>query len=433
MKKYNSPRWSGEILDCSMPMTFDTYNKCSYNCLYCFSFFQKSHSQVSGGTGNRQDPRMYQQSDLAAVDPKKIETLFKLESKNELKQFIPYITQRRVMQWGGLADQFDEYERRNGVTLELMKILKGHDYPLSFSTKATWWIYDERYRALVKGQDNWHIKFSIINLDKDRSRRMEKGVDSPQERLNAIKEYSSLNKAGVTLRLRPFIIGFTDRNDEYIELIEQAAKAGVDSVTTEFFCLEARADKHLRRRYANMSEIIGYDIWDFYRSQSKGAGYMRLNYSIKKPYIEKMRAACKKLGLRFYVSDAHHKEKCDGGSCCGLRTDYNYSRGQFTEAILIAREKGEVHYSDISKDVEALHGYRWYRAVGFNTTGWKEETKRRNQLMKDYIREMWNNPNNSRSPYRYFGGVLKPATVLDANGDVVYLFDYKKANLKKPE
>ena len=41
-QNYTSPRWSMEIPDCSMPMSMDTYSRCSYNCLYCFSFFQKA-------------------------------------------------------------------------------------------------------------------------------------------------------------------------------------------------------------------------------------------------------------------------------------------------------------------------------------------------------------------------------------------------------
>ena len=40
---YQSPRWSNEIADCSMPMTFDTYSNCSFNCLYCFSQFQRNN------------------------------------------------------------------------------------------------------------------------------------------------------------------------------------------------------------------------------------------------------------------------------------------------------------------------------------------------------------------------------------------------------
>lgn len=31
---YGSPRWSGEIADCTMPMTFDTYSNCSFGCVY---------------------------------------------------------------------------------------------------------------------------------------------------------------------------------------------------------------------------------------------------------------------------------------------------------------------------------------------------------------------------------------------------------------
>ena len=146
MKYYNSPRWSGEYLDCSMPMTFDTYNKCSYNCLYCFSFFQKSHSLGVGGTSKGK--HNYQKmTELAFVNVGKIRQILSLDTKADesSKQFFPYIKSRKVMQWGGLADQFDEYERKEGKTLELLKIFKEYNYPICFSTKATWWLYDERY------------------------------------------------------------------------------------------------------------------------------------------------------------------------------------------------------------------------------------------------------------------------------------------------
>ena len=112
-KNYNSPRWSMEIPDCSMPMTLDTYSKCAYNCLYCFAYFQKSHTLDGyiGGGGIR------------SIDPKKIIHLFESAMKNDRHavtktelQFFPYIQNRRIMQWGGLADQFDEWERRHGIT-----------------------------------------------------------------------------------------------------------------------------------------------------------------------------------------------------------------------------------------------------------------------------------------------------------------------------
>lgn len=60
-----------EIPDCSMPMTFDTYSKCAYNCLYCFAFFQKSHTLK--GYNSRKNAG---QIEIRSVDPKKVIDLF---------------------------------------------------------------------------------------------------------------------------------------------------------------------------------------------------------------------------------------------------------------------------------------------------------------------------------------------------------------------
>ena len=179
-QNYTSPRWSMEIPDCSMPMSMDTYSRCSYNCLYCFSFFQKSHTTKGYLTGQ---PR--------SVNPEKVIALFENAAVNNTAaanktdvQFFKYIQDRRIMQWGGLADEFDEYERRNGVTLELLRYFDKIDYPLSFSTKAAWWTEDSRYMELfARHTHNWHVKISIITADPEKARKIERGVPSPQERL----------------------------------------------------------------------------------------------------------------------------------------------------------------------------------------------------------------------------------------------------------
>lgn len=198
-QNYDSPRWSMEIPDCSMPMTLDTYSKCAYNCLYCFAYFQKSHT-VNGYIGG----------EVRSINPAKIVNLFESAMKNDRRavtktelQYFPYIQNRRIMQWGGLADEFDEWERRHGVTLELLRYFDRIDYPLSFSTKAAWWTKDERYMELfARHTHNWHVKISIITADEDKARRIEKGVPSPQERIEAIRRLASIG-IHVTLRLRP--------------------------------------------------------------------------------------------------------------------------------------------------------------------------------------------------------------------------------------
>ncbi|HOQ49450.1 MAG TPA: hypothetical protein PLV01_06460, partial [Candidatus Kapabacteria bacterium] len=248
MRFYESPRWSNEIADCSMPMTFDTYSNCAFSCIYCFSMYQRA----LGGKA-----RDYLNKQVKHVNTEKVKAIFKFERPS---QFENYIKSRKVFQWGGLSDQFDGFERKYGKTLELLKFFKEIDYPISFSTKSTWWLKDKRYTDLFKGQKNWNVKFSIITLDEYKAKEIERGVPSPKERLEAIKRFTDLDAGGATLRLRPFIIGVS--SPTYPELIAKAAEAGATALSTEFFCLETRS-RVLRQYLPVLNKLAGYDILEF--------------------------------------------------------------------------------------------------------------------------------------------------------------------------
>ena len=417
---YKSPRWTNEILDCSMPMTFDTYAKCSYHCLYCFAFYQKSHTSL-GYDSQKFTP------EIRSVKPAKVINLFNSAIANERDkvskahlQFFPYIQARRIMQWGGLADAFDEWERRFGITLELLKYFDSIDYPLSFSTKAAWWTKDERYMELFKRHThNWHVKISIITSDAKKARAIEKGCPTPQKRLEAIKRLSDIG-IHVTLRLRPYIIGISE---DWKELIWQAHAAGADSVTTEFFCLEQRAGEELRGRYAEISKVCGFDIYKFYREHSKQNGYKRLSKAIKAPIIYAMRDYVHSLGMRFHVSDMYCRECNDACNCCGVPPEWNASQcGHIGEAILIAREKGFVKYSDIADKVNKFFNFIWVYAEGYNSNSNFNRAKRYETTMVEFIRNNWNNFNGAVSPMRGYGNILIPCGV-DENGDAIYKYN----------
>lgn len=418
-QNYTSPRWSMEIPDCSMPMSMDTYSRCSYNCLYCFSFFQKSHTTKGYLTGQ---PR--------SVNPEKVIALFENAAVNNTAaanktdvQFFKYIQDRRIMQWGGLADEFDEYERRNGVTLELLRYFDKIDYPLSFSTKAAWWTEDSRYMELfARHTHNWHVKISIITADPEKARKIERGVPSPQERLAVIKRLADIG-IHVTLRLRPFIIGCSE---DYPTLIRAAKEAGADSVTTEFFCMESRADDRLKARYAAMSEVLGYDIHQFYMENSKQRGYKRLNRAIKAPIIHRMRELTHSLGMRFHVSDAFCRECNDACNCCGVPPEWGVSQtGNIGNAIIIAREKGFVTFSDVMESINKYFDFPWVRACGYNTGSNKASALLYDTTMAQWLRSNWNDTKKGTSPARAYGGVLVPDGK-DENGDVIYRYAIKR-------
>lgn len=405
---YQSPRWTGEIADCSLPLTFDTYSNCAFGCVYCFSQYQRGIGTASAD---------YYAKKVKAVDPEKIKRLFNGEMPNS--QFWKYIKDRRPIQYGGLSDQFDGFERQYGVTYEILKYLREINYPICFSTKSAWVFHDPKYQELFRGADNWNVKFSIITLDEEDARKIEVGVPTPRERLDAMKEYNKLSKGGTTLRLRPFIIGVSDKT--YLDLIREAKEAGASAVTTEFFCLEMRSVKKAKEHYQVISDCCGFDIVEFYRQYSSGSGYLRLNRKIKEKYISKMQKLCKELGMRFYVSDAHFKECSDNCCCCALPPEWDYSRGHFASALQIAKKTGEVRWSDIEKDMYFLD-FPYGRAEGFNCSTSENLAKFYGMTMKDYLRYLWNNPKRGQSPYKIFECVLKPDGV-DADGNIIYKYD----------
>lgn len=412
MAYYQSPRWTAEIADCSMPMTFDTYSNCSFGCMYCFSQYQR-------GIGGAKEHYLAKEVNHVSVD--KIKKMF-TDPDNHAGQFAEYIKQRRVMQWGGLSDQFDGYERKFGKTLELLRFFKEIDYPLCFSTKATWWTQDERYMELVRGQHNWNFKFSIITLDEHKAHVIERGVPTPLERLAAIERIAQADAGGATLRLRPFIIGVS--TPTYLDLIRKAGNRGATALSTEFFCVEQRSPT-LKAYMPTISELCGFDLMTLYRKYSVSCGYLRLNRKVKAPFIHKMKSLCDELGMRFYVSDAHFKELCHNGSCCGLPPTWNYSRGQFCEALQLAKKNGSVRYSEIRGDIDSLHQYEWGRATGYNANSSEKRAKFMGMSMADYLRWLWNNPQAGQSPYKMFEGVMRPEGK-DEEGNLIYVYDERR-------
>lgn len=180
-----------------------------------------------------------------------------------------------------------------------------------------------------------------------------------------------------------------------------------------------------------ISECAGFDIVDFYRKHSNGSGYLRLNRKVKAKYIQKMKELCDELGMRFYVSDAHFKECSNNCCCCALDKNWDYSRGNFSGALQIAKKHGRVHWKDIEKDMYFLDFER-NKAVGFNTNTSEARAKYAGMTMKDYLHYLWNSPKAGQSPYKIFEKVLKPVG-FDENNDIIYEYDNSVTFLKRTE
>lgn len=408
---YHVPRMSYETPDCSMPLTFDTYSTCSYRCLYCFAWMEKAHNPAV--------KRRTEAGDLCTkVNIEKLKKLFDgkandQQSKNFYNQFIK---PKKVIQWGGLTDPFDEIEKDEGESLKLIKFFKDRNYPVRICTKGAKTLMRPEYIEAFRGSKNFIMMWTIITDNDEIAGKIEAGAPSPSDRFKAMKIYHDLGIEQI-IRIRPFLQGLTTNCWE--NLIRKAHDCGAEAISTEWLCIQRMAGIKVRERYEEMSNILGYDIFEYYKKLSNSSiSYMRLNPKMKERYVNGMRNLCHELGMRFAISDPHFKHLNDTLSCCGLSDKWNFMTAPYNLALKIAKEKGVVYWKDIEKSLD------WAKEIGskevFLTRTKIDYRKRKIQSTKDYIRTMWNTTKKAGyCPYLYFAGYLEPIGK-DENGDLIY-------------
>ena len=420
LKAYSgSPRITTEYRDCSMPFSFDQHKGCGFKCLYCFAYFQRYANSMS-----KDD---YQKNLVRVVDVKRILNLLDGKATNRIDKFFykNFISKRKIIQWGALGDPFCWIEKEKGTGLPILQKLAEMKYPVSLSTKGTWFVDDERYmNCFKKSPETFHVKFSIITSDEKKAKEIEQAVATPKERFRAMKKLSDIGVA-TTLRLRPFLIGLTDLNLE--ETIKSAKEAGAISVSTEFFCLETRMAFKLKQRYKDLNKILGYDLVKFYQRHSiRTTSYLRLSREIKAPYVKQLQDLCLKYGLKLYVSDPDFKEISCHGACCGLpqtKEFDNYNKGQWTELIVYMRENKKktitwTEFLELNKE-----DFEWQKELHVseyvNCGSARGHYLQKNKTMYNHTHNLWNDPNNPNSPYKYFRGTFVPKGT-DEKGDMTY-------------
>lgn len=440
---YQSPRITAEYYECGLPLTFDQYNRCAFNCQYCFSaFFAVGHAishaatlELSGRKVEDAKKLSKYRNAVRSVDPDRVKRYWlEADTKRWIytdAMIVNLIRRRTPLHWGGLCDPFDPFEKKFKVGYELLLFLRSIDWPVVFSTKGR--LMTEAPYSEVMAGGNFRFQFSITTLDPKKSKIQDSGVGSPQERLDSMRFVVRELGCPATLRLRPIVPGMISP-EECCQLIEQAHEAGATGVSTEFFCLEQRGLEN-RAKYERMSAGAGFDLYEFYKRESPGqSGYLRLNRKVKGAYFIPMAATAERLGMRFSVSDMHFKELGNVGGCCGIYWDDEeveqrdgrqgvfVNKGTITYAHIIAKANGEVRWSDVVRSLDwadvPLSGSGALQGLMSDTD---KRAAHRFQTLTEALRSQWNDPNNSKSPYRYGGGRLYPVG-LDENQDVVYRY-----------
>ena len=109
-EEYSSPiNVNSQLYYCGVPFRLDTYNGCTFRCIYCFV---RAAELTSAARKNRGDT-------ILVPDPNAVERILstgRLTQKERAAVAIEWIRHRVPIHWGGMSDPFQHCEKKYGVT-----------------------------------------------------------------------------------------------------------------------------------------------------------------------------------------------------------------------------------------------------------------------------------------------------------------------------
>lgn len=360
-KFYNSPiSLTSQFYFCPVPLRLDTYSGCSHKCVYCFA--NNSDMKFINNDKFQETAR-----EFTGVKPTKlayIKKYFDIAFEGAKNTFnnqealaVECLKKRVPMHFGGMSDGFQPIEAQIGITYETLKLLKKYNYPIILSTKGKL-IAEPKYFNLLKDYENLALQISLIDYREEVIKALEPKAATVQERLDIIKQYSSIGK-WVACRIQPLIINLQDNHLVITELLNRLQAAGCKHVMVEglkFFSGNKLANKRIAEVFKTLTGNE-YDLEAYYKAiGSKNSGNdLELPSWRKHRYVKIFAEELKKRGMTFGCADNDLRFMGDSPCCCGvegLKGFENMLKHNTGFAVFNAlrNNKKEITYDDIKDE-----------------------------------------------------------------------------------
>jgi DNA repair photolyase len=413
---YQGLRLNSQFFYCPNFLTFDSAQGCTHNCLYCFA--RNSYETNASSLKKQKRGILFSNS----VNTTKLNTLRKVftfaydgrNSDSEAEQnLIEAIRLHMPLHIGGLSDPFF-CEASAKITLQVLKLLKSYNHRFVLSTKSVKALdYYPEFLELFK--DNV-IQITLTGLN-PKVNSIESGAGTTLERLKFIK---TLSDAGiyVVVRLQPYMPFLFDDTQYSLDKFVRACKdVGAKAITLEFLKLCVFNNEFSRKRWKQFSEVIGFDIFDYFKNKSMPSSSdkeLKPIYKIK--HIEAFIEACKKYGVAYYLADNYFRGLGMGSTCCGYPDDLlGIKHKLYANQMPFIRGK-DITFKDFYGESNKLFNLA---NCGFINTQSDPNNARRTWL--GMAKEIWNNKDHPNNPANFFGGIK--VVGIDTDNNLVYRYD----------
>lgn len=363
----NLPKSGHELVTCHYPLRLDAYSGCMHNCVYCYA-------------KNLLEERGYWRI-VRKTDIKIVEGQIEKYMNNEINGDITEAIKKKIpFRLGGLTDCFQQMEKKERITKQVIELLNTYEYPYLIVTKSP---LVAEYTDVIE-KKLVVIQITVTTLNDNIAKKLEPFAPPPKERVDALKELSDYGYF-TTARFSPIIPNVN--MDEAEKLIEAFSDTGTEHLLVEFFRgTEKMIDSVEKSTGANLRE-------DFV----KNGYYYRFNLNKKLKIYEKLKEIANSFGLKFSIcsdGDPVPFYLNDTLNCCGTDSLSNFKGVERVASLVYkeVKEKGRITLKDMEKywtptpNIFAkawfegtferfVHGLKWNKSEEYYV--WNEEVMKK--------------------------------------------------------
>lgn len=334
---------------CPSPLNLDVWDGkvCYFNCNYCFAnhfrstLYENFFDRVPDGLRH---------VDLGEFE-RELGDLMSARFQSALEKMSPEkraIALRIPIRLGVRFENFLPQEKRDGISLHVLRLLAKYHYPVIIDTKSILLAEDEYLEAMASNPGGVVVQLSLSSANPKLLKAMEPGAPSPAERFEAARR---LNEAGIraVLRVEPFLPFLADSRSEMGEYASRAKEAGVEWMCWDSFSYSTASA--VTRRLFQEARL------DFDRMFLAASDSRMMTGILLYGMMENFRS----LGFRCSTYDDMNSHLNEDTLCCnvtGALSGYrmNYGSTKAAEAFIHSRQ-GPTGWADYNTHVMKNGGF----------------------------------------------------------------------------
>lgn len=384
---------------CPMPFNMDIWDStlCPFNCIYCYANAFRASLYTAFFDNSKSMGFRHCNSDFYK---KEIDKMLKyramsMDDKQNLQGINKAFALDIPIRMGIRFEDFLNDEKKEGVSLDMLKYLSSIEYPIMINTKSALIGSDDYVKALSTNKAGAAVHVTAISSNNDTLKKLEPGAPSYADRLQGIR---NMSKAGIRVvaRIEPYLFLLNDRKEEVDQYMHDMWDAGVRHITFDTYSYTAN-NSGIRQSFMNK----GYD---YDRIFLVGCDSQPLGSLLLGKFMDLFR----EFGFSCSTFDMGNVPTNDQSICCEVgdwfKGGFNY--GCTVMAARFIKERGMKQTS-----------WRRFDKYVIKNGGWLSDT------LKKEVKELWNLGGNVAYSHRWADGLTPVGR--DENG-LIWIYDQTK-------